>query len=118
MGRRPESRGKCTFCGESVVFSSMTKHLQSCEKRKGAVDKEIAVNRSKIYSLKVWATYNPAYWLFLEMAHSAKLENLDHFLREMWLECCGHLSAFTIQDVHYETETDETDLFSDGERKR
>ena len=30
MGRRPESRGKCTFCGESVVFSSMTKHLQSC----------------------------------------------------------------------------------------
>jgi len=117
MGRRPESRGKCTFCGESAVFSSMTKHLQSCEKRKSAIDKENAAKRSKIYGLKVWATYNPAYWLFLEMAHSAKLEELDNFLRKTWLECCGHLSAFTIRDVRYEVGTDEADLFGDGESK-
>ena len=58
--------------------------------------KKIIAKRSKIYGLKVWAAYNPAYWLFLEMDHSAKLEDLDHFLRETWLECCGHLSTFTI----------------------
>ncbi len=117
MGIRSESRGKCTFCGESLVFSSTTKHLQSCEKRKEAIDKEIAAKHLKVYGLKVWAAYNPAYWLFLEMAHSAKLEVLDDFLRATWLECCGHLSAFTIQDVRYETETGETDLFGDGESK-
>ncbi len=117
MGRRPESRGKCTFCGESAVFSSMTKHLQSCEKRKGAIDKEIAAKRSKIYGLKVWATYNPAYWLFLETPHNAKLEDLDNFLRKTWLECCGHLSAFTIRDVRYEAGADGADLFGDGESK-
>jgi len=26
---------------------------------------------------------------------------LDHFLRDTWLECCGHLSAFTIGGVRY-----------------
>lgn len=99
----------------------MTKHLQSCEKRKEAIEKEIAANRSKIYGLKVWATYNPAYWLFLEMAHSTKLEDLDHFLRKTWLECCGHLSAFTIRDVRYEVETGSPDfmakMFDDEESK-
>jgi len=117
MGRRPESHGKCVFCSESFAFSSMTKHLQSCEKRKGAIDKEIAPKRSKIYGLKVWAAYNPTYWLFLEVAGSAKLQDLDDFLRKTWLECCGHLSAFTIRDVRYETKTDETDLFDDEESK-
>lgn len=30
----------------------------------------------------------------LEVRGSAKLEKLDHCLREIWLECCGHLSHF------------------------
>jgi hypothetical protein len=25
------------------------------------------------------------------------LEDLDEFLRDIWLECCGHLSAFSYQ---------------------
>lgn len=117
MGRRPESHGKCVFCNESFAFSSMTRHFESCEKRKQALHGENAEKRSRVYGLKIWATYNPAYWLFLEMAHSAKLEDLDHFLRKTWLECCGHLSAFTIQDIRYETETDAADLLGDGESK-
>ena len=121
MSRRPESHGKCIFCNESFVSSSMAKHLQACEKRKQVLHKENIAKRSKIYGLKVWATYNPAYWLFLEMDHSAKLEDLDHFLRKTWLECCGHLSAFAIQDVRYELKTDSPDfmakMFGDEESK-
>ena len=90
----------------------MTKHLQSCVKRQEAVGKESSAKRSKIYGLKVWAAYNPAYWLFLEAAESTKLEDLDDFLRKTWLECCGHLSAFTIQDVRYEVETGEPDFMA------
>lgn len=30
----------------------------------------------------------------LEVRGSAKLEKLDDYLREIWLECCGHLSHF------------------------
>jgi len=112
MNRKPESHGKCIFCNELFASSSMTKHLQSCEKRKQVLHKESAAKRSKIYGLKIWATYNPAYWLFLEVDHSARFENLDNFLRKTWLECCGHLSAFTIQDIRYELETDSPDLMA------
>lgn len=32
---------------------------------------------------------------------------LDSFPREFWLECCNHLSALTVEDVHYERPYDE-----------
>lgn len=37
-----------------------------------------------------------------------KLEQLDSYLRAIWLECCGHLSGFTIGDVFY------TQIFEDS----
>lgn len=33
-----------------------------------------------------------------------KLVDLDQFLRGIWLECCGHLSGFTIAGVRYSCE--------------
>lgn len=42
------------------------------------------------------------YWLYLEMPARATLTDLDGFLRDIWLECCGHLSAFDIGTVRYE----------------
>src|SRR3990172_8965481 len=36
------------------------------------------------------------FWLDLEMRGSATLEKLDAYLRAIWLECCGHLSKFTV----------------------
>ena len=43
----------------------------------------------------------PDYWLHLEMTSDAPLRVLDQFLRDTWLECCGHLSAFFIQGREY-----------------
>ena len=40
--------------------------------------------------------YAKEYWLDLEMIGSASLEQLDKYLRAIWLECCGHLSKYTI----------------------
>ncbi|MDR3334986.1 MAG: hypothetical protein LBT13_08915, partial [Treponema sp.] len=34
------------------------------------------------------------YWLLLDIASNAVLKDLDWFLRQIWLECCGHMSAF------------------------
>jgi hypothetical protein len=42
------------------------------------------------------------------MRGSATLQHLDDYLRAIWLECCGHLSAFEIGDVLY------TQIFDDG----
>jgi hypothetical protein len=41
------------------------------------------------------------YWMHLEVAAGTTLATLDRFLRDTWLECCGHLSAFEIGGVRY-----------------
>jgi hypothetical protein len=36
------------------------------------------------------------FWLHVEMRGTATLADLDHYLRAIWLECCGHLSIFSV----------------------
>jgi hypothetical protein len=36
------------------------------------------------------------YWLYFDAPLTAALEDLDSFLRKIWLECCGHMSAFYV----------------------
>ncbi|MCX7681984.1 MAG: hypothetical protein N2508_08505 [Anaerolineae bacterium] len=59
----------------------------------------------RLLHLRVEGHYSPEYWLHLEMPAAAVLADLDDFLRAVWLECCGHLSAFTIGKVRYELDT-------------
>jgi hypothetical protein len=49
-----------------------------------------------IWHLRIQGAYAKEYWLDLELVGSASLEQLDKYLRAIWLECCGHLSKFTI----------------------
>lgn len=41
------------------------------------------------------------YWMHIEIPAATQLIKLDQFLRDMWLECCGHLSQFEIAGVQY-----------------
>ena len=45
--------------------------------------------------LKITARDDKRYWLKLAVSPSTKLTALDELLRSTWLECCGHLSAFS-----------------------
>jgi len=33
MPRKPESRGTCAYCGETVTKGSLDKHLEECPQR-------------------------------------------------------------------------------------
>lgn len=98
------SMGKCNLCHDTFSKAAMTKHLESCKQRK-AVSKTPSnkrrPQRARILHLAVEGHGQPAYWMHLEAGARASLEDLDYFLRETWLECCGHLSAFTIQGHSY-----------------
>ena len=98
MPRAPESRGTCLFCGETIVKRSVTRHLAKCPKRLELLRAADAATRppETIWHLRVQAVGARGYWLDLEMAGSATLDKLDKYLRAIWLECCGHLSQFTI----------------------
>jgi hypothetical protein len=41
------------------------------------------------------------YWLDLDVKTNATMRQLDEFLRAIWLECCGHLSDFTVGQTRY-----------------
>ncbi len=85
-----QTTGSCTFCGKICSGSAMGKHLQSCEKR--------PIGSKKVFLLK--ASMKP-FWVYFEAGASLKLDDIDDFLRSLWLECCGHLSAFTIENTRY-----------------
>lgn len=98
MPRSPESRGNCLFCGETIVKRSVMKHLAKCPKRLESIQAADANARPQemIWHLRIQGANAKEYWLDLEMAGSASLDKLDKYLRAIWLECCGHLSQFTI----------------------
>ena len=54
------------------------------------------------FHIKINGAHEKYYWLNI-LAHSrASLLELDQFLRTIWLECCGHLSSFRINDELYQ----------------
>ncbi len=98
MPRRPENPGTCAFCGEVITKRGVRKHLDKCPKRQEALTRAAAGNRLEetLWHLRVQDAYDKDFWLDLEMVGSASLDKLDQYLRAIWLECCGHLSKFTI----------------------
>jgi hypothetical protein len=74
----------------------MAKHLAACPRRQEVIAAaDSAPGRSEtLYHLQIQDAYGGQYWLQFEMSGSAPLEELDSYLRAIWLECCGHLSEF------------------------
>lgn len=108
--RPMKSEGTCAFCKKTVSGSAMARHLLSCEKRKNASADDSA--GENVFLIR--ASAGP-YFVYFEATGTSTLEKVDAFLRILWLECCGHLSAFTIGNVRYlsyheELEDGETDM--------
>jgi hypothetical protein len=98
MPRRPENPGACAYCGETITKRGVMKHLDQCSKRQESLRTAEASERpvETLWHLRVQDAYNKDFWLDLEMLGTATLTKLDAYLRAIWLECCGHLSEFTI----------------------
>ncbi|HEY84012.1 MAG TPA: plasmid pRiA4b ORF-3 family protein [Chloroflexi bacterium] len=97
MARRKQSRGKCAFCGREMTKGGLSKHLSSCSQRQETIDAANAKRGAakQLYHLQVQDAWSPDFWLHLEMNGDATLQDLDYYLRAIWLECCGHLSRFS-----------------------
>jgi hypothetical protein len=111
------THGKCTYCSRYFSSSMMARHLDSCKVREDSFspsrsflredDKKMqTIDNDAVLLLKVSSKYSPEYWLFIETYGVCKLIDIDYFLRNIWLECCGHLSCFTINNEHYEIQSD------------
>ena len=85
--------------------TEIAKHLQTCKKRVDLCEK--AEKTEKYFELLLYGAYNKDYWLIIQIKENATLDDLDRFIRDIWVECCGHLSAFEIDGVSYEREPDD-----------
>ncbi len=85
--------------------TGIAKHLQTCKKRVDLYKK--AEKTEKYFELLLYGAYNKDYWLIIQIKENATLDNLDRFIRDIWVECCGHLSVFEIDGVSYEREPDD-----------
>jgi len=91
------SYGICEKCGHRTTKGHMLRHIRKCFQTETKQDG----SDYQLFQLRIEAEYLPMYWLDIEMNADQKLRDLDNFLREIWLECCGHMSQFQINDHHY-----------------
>jgi len=98
MSKKKQSRGECKFCGREMTKGGLTRHFSNCTNYQAAVEEanKKAGKSLKIYHLQIQDAWQKDFWLHLEMKSSARLGDLDDYLRNIWLECCGHLSQFSI----------------------
>jgi hypothetical protein len=92
----------------------MSRHLAKCL-AENAAGKSSLVSAKPARRFHIVVEGGPLYWLHVEMPASATLADLDGYLRDIWLECCGHLSAFRINGVSYAVQPDDSDW---GEEER
>ncbi|MGZ8530693.1 MAG: hypothetical protein ACXW6J_08710 [Candidatus Binatia bacterium] len=83
--------GLCALCGQRAMKSKMIAHLEACVPAHDETGPP-----QPLVILRFGQAGEPRYWLIIEAKADAPLRYVDKLLRQLWLECCGHMSAFRI----------------------
>ena len=94
MQEKIKSEGKCLFCGKTFAQSDIFKHLTTHFKEISKTGKQGKSFLVKVETAKRWGA--TPYFLSLWVNGDTTLKTIDTFLRDIWLDCCGHLSAFEL----------------------
>ena len=92
MQEKMKSEGKCFFCNKTFAKAGINRHLAVHLKEKVETGKPGKSFFVKMETDKRWGS--SPYFLSLWVDGEAKMKDIDGFLRAIWLECCGHMSAF------------------------
>lgn len=90
-------RGTCALCGYSSTKAGLMRHLKTCSTAHDAKSGKPV----RLFTLRIEDEYGGPWWLDLELQGRATLADLDAYLREVWLDPCGHLSTFEIACERY-----------------
>jgi hypothetical protein len=92
MKKEQTSKGKCFFCGEMYSKAGINRHLFTHLKNIVKSEKSGRSFLVKVETDKSWGA--TPYFLSLWIDGETTMKTTDKFLRDIWLECCGHLSRF------------------------
>ena len=101
-----KTNGTCSLCNNSFSKTKMKAHLESCKQKQAAPSDKQALTK-KAFLILAEGSFLHEYWIYFEVPANAYLKRIDEFLRDTWVECCGHLSAFTINGEMYQSEPNE-----------
>jgi hypothetical protein len=76
--------GNCFICGKTVGKTAIKNHIL----------RDHNSGEEECFLIKAEGAFNKGYWLYFSVPVEATLLAVDDFLRLIWCECCGHLSAF------------------------
>jgi len=100
---------KCKVCGNEYTVRGITRHIKSCK----AIQEKYSKGIYKYYTLKIKDAYSSSFFLYVSAVSHLTLEELDQFLRDIWVECCGHLSCFNYNGKTYNID-DQSSFGVDG----
>lgn len=104
---RQTTKGTCSFCHGTFSKGPMSRHLASCSQRTSLADTSSPKQKkTTVFHLVVDGRDNPQYWMHIHIPADTTLTDLDAFLRDTWVECCGHLSNFEIAGTTYASHPD------------
>lgn len=79
----------CNICDKDYAPRGIKRHLKSC------IKKHYGTGDERLIYLVIKGD-DPDYYLHISIKASACLSDLDAYLRDVWLECCGHMSEFFV----------------------
>ncbi|GHU75521.1 hypothetical protein FACS1894188_06570 [Clostridia bacterium] len=80
------TKGNCFLCGKTLGKTAI----------KNYIVKEHSVGDEPCWLVKAEGVYDRNMWLLFSVSKDASLLAVDKFLRQIWCECCGHMSAFSL----------------------
>jgi len=83
------SKPTCNLCDKDFSPKGLKRHLNSC------IKKSYKEKDEELYYIIVKSNYTD-YYLHIAIKPYTQLADLDSYLRDVWLECCGHMSEFSI----------------------
>ncbi|MBN1167848.1 MAG: hypothetical protein JXA44_12070 [Methanospirillaceae archaeon] len=87
----PISPGTCFICKKKVTGDTIEDHLPEC-----IPSANWPHHKESGYLIRIMDRDNRRFWLILLASPDATLADLDHLIRDVWVECCDHLSSFSI----------------------
>lgn len=98
-------KGKCYYCNKELTEKTIKRHMKNCSEMKKKIEELSDGNKKQrnqfIVAIKSKYDKND-YCIYLSIDENLGLLHIDQFLRDVWLECCGHLSAFKIKGKIYQ----------------
>lgn len=93
------SSGTCLICRAPITKRKALKHGIECLQTAGW-----PTGKKPSLIIMIQGQRSKKYWLIVLARHDALLADLDKLIRDVWVECCEHLSSFRIGGAMYDSD--------------